>query len=99
MDEGPKRLSIAEKRAMNSPLVLDAADEVDVPNAVPNTVAVSPDHWTNAVLPEQSRKKLISLRVDPEVLDFFKSQGPGYQTRMNAVLQAYMQVKKELGQG
>jgi uncharacterized protein (DUF4415 family) len=95
MDEGPKRLSIAEKRALNSPLMLDAADEVDVPNAV----AVSPDHWTNAVLPEQSRKKLISLRVDPEVLEFFKAQGPGYQTRMNAVLQAYMQVKKELGQG
>lgn len=95
MDEGPKRLSIAEKRAMNSPLVLDAADAVDVPYAE----AVSPDHWTNAVLPEQSRKKLISLRVDPEVLEFFKSQGPGYQTRMNAVLQAYMQVKKELGQG
>jgi uncharacterized protein (DUF4415 family) len=95
MDEGPKRLSIAEKRALNSPLVLDAADEVDAPYAD----AVSPDHWTNAVLPEQSRKKLISLRVDPEVLEFFKSQGPGYQTRMNAVLQAYMQVKKELGQG
>ena len=37
-------------------------------------------------MPEQTRKKLISLRVDPEVLDFFKAQGPGYQTRMNAVL-------------
>ena len=55
--------------------------------------------WIDTVLPEPSRKKLISLRVDPEVLDFFKTQGPGYQTRMNAVLQAYMQVKKEMGQG
>lgn len=95
VDEGPKRLSIAEKRALNSPLVLDVPDQDDEPDAD----VVSPDHWTNAVLPEQSRKKLISLRVDIDVLEFFKAQGPGYQTRMNAVLQAYMQVKKELGQG
>lgn len=95
MDEGQKRLSIAEKRALNSPLVLNTADQADEPYSD----VVTPDHWTNAVLPEQSRKKLISLRVDPEVLEFFKAQGPGYQTRMNAVLQAYMQVKKEMGQG
>ena len=35
------------------------------------------------------RKSAISLRVDPEVLNWFKAQGPGYQTRMNAVLRAY----------
>lgn len=95
VEEGPKRLSLAEKRALNAPLVLDAANQAEEPKFD----ALETDHWTNAVLPEQSRKKLISLRVDPEVLEFFKAQGPGYQTRMNAVLQAYMQVKKELGQG
>jgi len=36
-----------------------------------------------------NRKSAISLRVDPEVLSWFKAQGPGYQTRMNAVLRAY----------
>lgn len=35
-------------------------------------------------------KQSISLRVDPDVLSFFKSYGKGYQTRMNAVLRAYM---------
>jgi uncharacterized protein (DUF4415 family) len=34
-------------------------------------------------------KSSISLRVDSDVLDWFKSQGEGYQTRMNAVLRAY----------
>ena len=34
-------------------------------------------------------KTSISLRVDMDVLDWFKSQGPGYQTRMNAVLRAF----------
>ena len=35
-------------------------------------------------------KTSISLRVDRDVLDWFKTQGPGYQTRMNAVLRAFM---------
>ncbi|MGI3164181.1 BrnA antitoxin family protein [Pseudooceanicola sp. 200-1SW] len=45
-------------------------------------------------LPEPEPKKAISLRVDSDVLSFFKSQGKGYQTRMNAVLRAYMDAKK-----
>lgn len=40
-------------------------------------------------LPRARRKAAISLRVDPDVLDWFKAQGPGYQTRINAVLRAY----------
>ena len=42
-------------------------------------------------LPQPARKAAISLRVDPEVLDWFRTQGPGYQTRMNTVLRAYME--------
>ncbi len=34
-------------------------------------------------------KKSISLRVDADVLEWYKSQGPGYQTRINAVLRAF----------
>jgi uncharacterized protein (DUF4415 family) len=34
-------------------------------------------------------KRSISLRVDAEVLEWFQAQGPGYQTRMNAVLKAF----------
>ena len=34
-------------------------------------------------------KSSISLRVDSDVLAWFKRQGPGYQTRMNAVLRAF----------
>ncbi|MBI2114970.1 MAG: BrnA antitoxin family protein [candidate division NC10 bacterium] len=36
-----------------------------------------------------SPKQAISLRVDPDVLDWFRAQGAGWQTRMNAVLKAY----------
>jgi uncharacterized protein (DUF4415 family) len=40
-------------------------------------------------LKPQPAKEAISLRVDPEVLAWFRAQGPGWQTRMNAVLHAY----------
>jgi uncharacterized protein (DUF4415 family) len=36
------------------------------------------------------RKRSISLRVDPDVLEWFKHQGRGYQTRINQVLKAYV---------
>ena len=36
-----------------------------------------------------SSKTSISLRVDADVLQWFKAQGPGYQTRINAVLRAF----------
>lgn len=34
-------------------------------------------------------KASISLRVDQDVLEWFKAQGPGYQTRINTVLRAF----------
>jgi len=34
-------------------------------------------------------KASVSLRLDADVLEWFKAQGPGYQTRMNAVLRAF----------
>jgi uncharacterized protein (DUF4415 family) len=36
------------------------------------------------------RKRRISLRVDIEVVDWFKSKGPGYQTRINRILKRVM---------
>jgi len=44
------------------------------------------------------RKERISLRVDAEVVDWFRSKGPGYQTRMNRVLRSVMtEGKKRAG--
>jgi uncharacterized protein (DUF4415 family) len=42
-------------------------------------------------LPSAPRKAAISLRLDADVLDWFRAQGGGYQTRINAVLRAYME--------
>jgi uncharacterized protein (DUF4415 family) len=44
------------------------------------------------------RKRRISLRVDLEVVDWFKSKGPGYQTRINRILRrVMMEGKKRMG--
>lgn len=39
-------------------------------------------------------KQQITLRLDPDVLQFFKNQGKGYQTTINAVLRKYMEAQK-----
>jgi len=44
-----------------------------------------------------STKQQITLRIDAEVLDFFKHTGRRYQTRINAVLRAYVKAHKAEG--
>jgi uncharacterized protein (DUF4415 family) len=46
--------------------------------------------WSKAVLVIPPKKTAISIRVDHDVLDYFKKQGAGYQRRINAVLRSYM---------
>ncbi len=43
------------------------------------------------------RKKQLTIRVDGDVLEWYRQQGPGYQTRINALLRAYMQERKNTG--
>jgi uncharacterized protein (DUF4415 family) len=62
------------------------------------SIAKDPDwsnewNWGEAVLVIPPKKKAISIRVDEDVLDYFKKEGAGYQRRMNAVLRSYMQQK------
>jgi len=73
----------------------DALTDEDIAKAVandPDAVPIDID-WSDAVLVIPARKKAISIRVDEDVLDYFKSQGEGYQRRINAVLRSYMQQK------
>jgi uncharacterized protein (DUF4415 family) len=71
---------------------VDALTDKDIEAAVrndPDAVPLDVD-WSQAVLVIPSKKKAISIRVDEDVLDFYKKQGTGYQRRMNAVLRSYM---------
>jgi uncharacterized protein (DUF4415 family) len=59
------------------------------------SIANDPDwsddwNWSEAVLVIPPKKKAISIRVDEDVLNYFKQHGAGYQRRMHAVLRSYM---------
>ncbi len=56
----------------------------------PELMGLPSDFWDEAVLVPPVIKQAISLRVDPDVLEWFRAQGPRYQSRMNAVLRTYM---------
>ena len=74
---------------------VDALTDEDIAKAVasdPDAVPIGID-WSDAVLVIPAKKKAISIRVDEDVLDFFKKEGDGYQRRINAVLRSYMQQK------
>lgn len=51
--------------------------------------------FKNAILVEPSPKEQVTMRIDADVLDWFKARGKGYQTRMNAVLKAYVLAQKD----
>jgi len=52
------------------------------------------DFFRNAKLRLPKGKKMVSLRLDSDVLDWFRRQGKGYQTKINAVLRAYVEAHK-----
>ena len=55
------------------------------------------DFWASAQIAEPVAKQPISLRVDADVLDWFKAQGPRYQSRINAVLRSFMTQASTVG--
>src|ERR1700682_6317842 len=82
---GESRTDLARVRAkMAEELERDIASDADFSGV--------PEDWykrAEAMMP--TPKKLLSLRIDSDVVDWFKQQGPGYQTRINAVLRAFVQ--------
>ena len=75
---------------------VDALTDEDIDKAIaddPDWAEFKDIDWSNAVLLIPAKKKAISIRVDEDVLDFFKKEGSGYQRRINAVLRSYMQQK------
>jgi uncharacterized protein (DUF4415 family) len=61
-----------------------AIDTSDIPELDEN-------FWDNAKMISPKTKQAISLRVDSDVLDWFKNRGKGYQSLMNSVLKSYVE--------
>ena len=56
-----------------------------------------PVDWSSVEVVVPEPKRLVSLRLDADVVEFFRSKGKGYQTRMNAVLRAYKEAQERSG--
>lgn len=57
----------------------------------PDWAEIPHDWRKSAELIMPAPKQLLSLRLDQDVVQWFRDQGPGYQTRINAVLRAFVQ--------
>ncbi|MGK7868321.1 BrnA antitoxin family protein [Falsiroseomonas sp. E2-1-a20] len=104
-DENIKSYSADELRAMRARgesrsdwARVDAMSEAELERAI----AVDPDwkdipaDWHEHALPVvPNPKKLLSLRIDADIVEYFRSHGPGYQTWMNAVLRAYVTARQK----
>jgi uncharacterized protein (DUF4415 family) len=87
-----KRVSSSHKSASDLKRLAVLKDsEVVIDDDAP---AWTPEMFARAVvkrgLDTPSPKTLLSLRVDSDVVEWFRAQGRGYQSRMNALLRAYM---------
>jgi len=57
--------------------------------ADPDAHATDEKFWQNAKVVWPTRKQIVTMRLDADLLRWFRQQ-PGYQTRINAILRAYM---------
>jgi len=65
--------------------------DAEIARTAPAELADLPDNfWSDPTLVFPLAKRAISLRVDEDVLSWFKASGPRYQSRMNAILRNYM---------
>jgi uncharacterized protein (DUF4415 family) len=65
----------------------DGVDFSDIPRLGPN-------FWKTAVLRMPRKKESLTIRLDHDVVVWFRGTGRGYQTKMNAVLRSYMRAAK-----
>jgi uncharacterized protein (DUF4415 family) len=71
---------------------LDAMQDQDID--LSDVPEITPEMFAKAIVRRGLNprvKKQLTLRLDGDVLDWFKRQGRGYQTRINALLRAYME--------
>jgi uncharacterized protein (DUF4415 family) len=80
-DEQKLRLSALSTK---TDVQIDTSDAPYNPNAV----------WMRAAPQLPHTKKQITLRIDSEVVDFFKDTGKRYQSRINAILRSYVEHQK-----
>jgi uncharacterized protein (DUF4415 family) len=93
LDEARKL--VAEGKSHTDWTKVDAMTEEDLEAAIRSDPDEGAAHlhldWSKAIIGMPSPKAMVNMRLDRDVLDWFREGGRGYQTRINAVLRSYMQ--------
>lgn len=84
-EKGENIMSIDKKRIHEIKSIKD--DEIDYSD-IPE---LDDNFWANAKPVYPVKKKAISIRLDQDIIDFFKSEGRGYQSKINNVLRTYVE--------
>jgi uncharacterized protein (DUF4415 family) len=76
---------------------VDAMTDEDIDRAIAEDPDSDPANfdWSKAEVVFPPKKQAVSIRLDEDILDYFRAQGPGYQTRINAVLRHYVDHQRE----
>ena len=76
---------------------LDALSEEEVRAAIeedPDAHPTDDAFWEGGVVVMPERKESVTLRLDADLLRWFRAGGAGYQTRINAVLRSFVQAQQ-----
>jgi len=79
---------------------VDAMTDEDIERAAaddPDAPLWTEEDFANARVVWPQGKAPVTLRLDKDILHWFKRQGRGYQTRINAVLRAFVEAQKQKG--
>jgi len=103
-EERITRVSLKQARKMKSETDwarVDALTDEDIDRAIAEDLDAAPEwtdeDWANARVVWPQGKEPVTLRLDRDILAWFKLRGRGYQTRINAVLRAFVEAQKQKG--
>ena len=94
------RKQLAKMKDLTDWARLDAMTEEEIErNAAddPDNPPWTEEDWKNARVVWPQGKAPVTLRLDKDIIAWFKHQGRGYQTRINAVLRGFVEAQKPRG--
>lgn len=92
-----RKSSVEKRRDETDDARLRTFSDADIEKAVasdPDTFIPDAAWWKRARMVLPGAKEMVTLRLDPDVLAWFRKSGRGYQTRINAVLRAFIEAQK-----
>ncbi len=88
-----ERATIVRHSSSQIKAMRDSGEDKTSPDA-PETESLGAEFWRSARVVIPAGKTSVHLRLDSDVVQWFKADGKGHLTRMNAVLRAYVEAQK-----